>query len=53
MPKLSPWHSDKQSVRHDNNGCSDGSMIDPATLRTGTGDKPLCPACTKLDADGR
>jgi hypothetical protein len=53
MPRKSPWHSIKQSVHHDNTLCTEGNNIEHEHLRQGTGGKPLCQLCRKLDADGR
>lgn len=53
MPKKAPWHSIKQSVHHDNTNCNTGNNIEPENLRQGTGNKPLCDECAKLDKDGK
>jgi hypothetical protein len=44
MPRKSPWHSVLQSVHHDNTNCN---------IRQGTGGKPLCQECARLDNAGR
>lgn len=48
-----PWHSIKQSVHHDNTSCTEGNNIEPVNLRQGTGYKPLCSHCQRLDSLGR
>lgn len=48
-----PWHSVKQHVHHDNTECNTGNNIEHENLRTGTGGKPLCEECAKLDRQGR
>lgn len=53
MPKKSPWHSTKQSVHHDNTNCNTGNNIETENLRHGTGGKPLCAECSKLDHAGK
>jgi hypothetical protein len=51
--KKSPWHSVKQSVHHDNTECNTGNNIETENLRQGTGGKPLCQECEKLDRAGK
>ena len=51
--RKSPWHSIKQNVHHDNTNCTEGNNIEPEYLRQGTGGKPLCHHCARLDAQGR
>jgi len=53
MARKSPWHSIKQNVHHDNTRCTEGNNIETENLRTGTGGKPLCHHCAKLDTEGR
>ncbi len=53
MSKKSPWHSIKQSVHHDNTECNTGNNIESENLRQGTGGKPLCQECARLDRTGR
>jgi hypothetical protein len=48
--KTSPWHSIKQTVHHDNTSCNTGTNIETENLRSGTGGKPLCAECARLDA---
>lgn len=51
--KKSPWHSVKQNVHHDNTECNTGNNIEQENLRQGTGGKPLCQECEKLDRAGK
>jgi hypothetical protein len=53
MAKKSPWHSIKQTVHHDNTNCNTGNNIEKENLRDGTGGKPLCDECKRLDAQGK
>lgn len=53
MPKKSPWNSIKQSVHHDNTECNTGNNIERENIRQGTGGKPLCAECSKLDQAGK
>jgi hypothetical protein len=49
MSKVSPWHSVKENVHHDNNQCTEGNNIENVNRREGTGGKPLCAHCSRLD----
>ena len=53
MPRKAPWYSILQYVHHDNTLCTEGNNIEPQYLRQGTGGKPLCKHCQRLDAEGR
>jgi hypothetical protein len=53
MPQKPPWHSIEQSVHHNNTGCKTGNDIEPENLRQGTGNKPLCGECARLDEQDR
>jgi len=48
MSKVSPWHSIKQPVHHDNTNCNTGNNIETENKRSGTGGKPLCIECERL-----
>lgn len=48
MAKVSPFHSIKQDVYHDNNSCTEGNNIEPENKRPGTGGKPKCSHCARL-----
>lgn len=50
--KKSPWHSVHSEVHHNNAECSTGYNIDPQDLRQGTGGKPLCNECNRLNRVG-
>jgi hypothetical protein len=53
MPKTSAWHSILQSVHHNNTNCNTGNNIERENLREGTGGKPLCQECARLNQQGR
>ena len=53
MPRKAPWHSILQPVHHDNSRCTEGNNIEPQYLRQGTGGKPLCKHCQRLDEQGQ
>jgi hypothetical protein len=53
MPRVEPFHSVLQPVHHDNSRCTEGNNIEPQYLRKGTGGKPLCQHCQRLDAQGQ
>lgn len=48
MAKISPWHSIKQSVHHNNTNCNTGNNIEKENKQSGTGGKPLCSECSRL-----
>ena len=52
MAKTGRWHSIKDQVHHDNTVCPDGKAVEPEFRRPGDGDRPLCPVCAKLNAEG-
>ncbi len=51
--KRSPWNSVKENHHHDNDRCGPGSEIPAHNRQSGTGGKPLCKDCAKLDREGR
>jgi hypothetical protein len=53
MPKTSPWYSEKENHHHDNTKCGPGSEIPAHNRKAGTGGKPLCKDCAKLDSEGK
>ena len=53
MPKVAPFHSAKEPHHHDNSKCGPGSEIPPHNKVPGTGGKPLCKDCKKLDDAGQ
>jgi hypothetical protein len=52
MPRTSAWHSVEQLIHHGNTECNTGNRIAQADVREGTGDKPLCEECRRLDLAG-
>jgi hypothetical protein len=48
LAKVSPWHSVKSSVHHNDTNCNTGNNIERENLRQGTGNKPLCSECAQL-----
>lgn len=56
MPKVSPWHSSRESdpkVYHDNTSCEDGDNIEPRYRRAGTDNRRICTRCERYDAQGK
>lgn len=51
--QTSPWHSIKENHHHDNTRCGPGSEIPAHNRVSGTGSKPKCKDCAKLDAEGK
>jgi transposase-like protein len=49
MAKVAAFHSVKQHVHHNNTSCTEGNNIEKENLRSGTGGKPLCSHCAKLN----
>ena len=47
-----PWHSPNSGVYHDNPSCQTGNSIAAENVRQGTGDKPLCGECERLNGAG-
>jgi hypothetical protein len=47
--RKAPWHSTKESIYHENAGCNTGKSISDEDLRQGTGGKPLCQECRRLN----
>jgi hypothetical protein len=53
MTRRAPWHSERLGdlVYHDNERCAEGKGV-PALYRgEGTGGRPLCKTCARLDAE--
>jgi MIP family channel proteins len=44
-----PWHSVNSDIYHNNPDCQTGGSIGPENIRPGTGGKPLCEECARLD----
>ena len=53
MPRVAPVYSIKQSVHHNNSRCTERNNIERENLRAGTGGKPLCQHCKRLNAEGK
>lgn len=49
MAKTAAFHSIKQNVYHDNTKCTEGNNIEKENLRSGTGGKPKCAHCARLN----
>jgi hypothetical protein len=47
-----PWHSVNSDVYHNNPNCQTGNSIEAENLRQGTGNKPLCQECERLNSAG-
>jgi hypothetical protein len=53
MPRTYPWHSLLSPVHHNNTWCTEGNNIEPRYRQQGTGGKPLCSHCARLNSQGR
>ena len=53
MAVTAPWHSIKDDVHHNNDECFFGGEIKFRSVRLGTGNKPLCKDCVRLNDSGR
>ena len=47
-----PWHSANSDVYHNNPACQTGNSIKAENVQQGTGGKPLCGECEKLNSAG-
>jgi hypothetical protein len=50
--QTNPWHSVKpetKNVYHDNTQCTEGNNIEAHYRRSGTGGRPRCEHCTRID----
>jgi len=47
-----PWHSANSEVYHDNPSFQIGNSTAPENVQRGTGGKPLCKECERLDSAG-
>ena len=52
MPRVSPCHSVKEPVYHNNSKCTERNNIEPENRREGDGGKRLCDHCKRLNAAG-
>ncbi len=53
MPKVTAMHSVKQRVHHNNSRCTERNNIERENIRPGTGGKPLCQHCRRLNDEGK
>ena len=53
MPRVSAFNSVKENHYHNNSKCGPGSEIPPRNKAVGTGGKPLCKDCKKLNDAGK
>lgn len=54
MPKVAAFHRDRPGEKyHDNSKCGPGSEIPPQYRKPGTGGKPHCEDCAKLNKEGK
>ena len=53
MTKVAAFHSKKENHHHDNNKCGPGSEIPAHNKESGTGGKPLCKDCKKLNDEAK
>ena len=53
VPQAYPWNSVKEFHYHNNTKCGPGSEIPPHNRQSGTGGKPLCRDCAKLNNEGK
>jgi hypothetical protein len=47
-----PWHSVNSEVYHNNPNCQTGNSMNPENVQQGTGNKPLCGECERLNSSG-
>jgi hypothetical protein len=47
-----PWRAADSEVYHNNPNCQTGNSIAPENVWQGTGDKPLCGECERLNGAG-
>lgn len=53
MPKTSQYYSLHEGVHHTNTECSIGKAIKEEDRKQGTGAKPVCQECLKLNIQGK
>ena len=54
MPKAAAWHRDRPGeTYHDNTRCGPGSEIPQKDRKPGTGGKPHCSECERLNREGK
>ena len=49
---MKQWHSANSDMYHNNINCRTGNSIKPENLEQGTGGKPLCDECERLNTAG-
>jgi hypothetical protein len=49
---VSQWHSVNSDVHHNNPNCRTGNSIKAENIQEGTGGKPLCDECERLNSAG-
>lgn len=52
MPIVGAWHSIKSDKHHNNSNCNTGNNIERENRQPGTGGKPLCEECKRLNSQG-
>ncbi len=54
MPTVPAFHRDRPGEKfHDNDKCGPGGEINKKDRKPGTGGKPHCPHCKKLNDEGK
>ena len=54
MPQVPAFHWERDKEKyHNNSSCGPGSEIPPKHRIPGTGGRPLCKDCAKLNAEGK
>ena len=56
MPVTTPWHSKRESDRkvyHNNTKCTEGNNIETYNKVSGTGNRPICEHCDRLNREGK
>jgi hypothetical protein len=55
MPKVPAFHSTRpgETVHHNNSNCTEGNNIEKHYWAAGTGGKPLCKHCERLNQAGK
>lgn len=54
MAQVPAFHRDREGEKyHDNSRCGPGSEIPAQHRKPGTGNKPHCSECAKLNSDGK
>ncbi|CAN5432875.1 hypothetical protein BH10BAC5_BH10BAC5_23490 [soil metagenome] len=48
--EIKPWHGINEDVYHSHIDCTSGSNIESEHVRSGSGERPHCPECEKLQS---